>query len=234
MEYFNLDRDIARLMVLQRIELAGPKIKKIRKIFGRYLFTNFFSKFFISPKQIGKEYFKVMSNELKILEKYMDFENKKILSIGAGMCGLELIINEKFKDNFFSIIEKDYISKKVSYGWDEDNNEAYNRIDLLKNFLNINKMSSDSYEIYNFDKDKDNLPIKKFDYIISLFSLDYHYNFSLYFKYLKKVMDTETRIVFDTIRPDYFQNIFENVEIISNDTKLIHSSKRIVCNKLII
>ena len=95
-------------------------------------------------------------------------------------------------------------------------------------------MSSDSYEIYNFDKDKDNLPIKKFDYIISLFSLDYHYNFSLYFKYLKKVMDTETRIVFDTIRPDYFQNIFENVEIISNDTKLIHSSKRIVCNKLII
>ena len=29
------------------------------------------------------------------------------------MCGLELVINQKAQNNFFHIIEKNYVSKKV-------------------------------------------------------------------------------------------------------------------------
>ena len=36
METFNINRNIAHLAILQRIELASPKLKKIRKLFGRY------------------------------------------------------------------------------------------------------------------------------------------------------------------------------------------------------
>ena len=47
-----LNRKLAQLALLQRIELADYKLKKIRKFFGRYLFSKFFSKYFINIKKI--------------------------------------------------------------------------------------------------------------------------------------------------------------------------------------
>ena len=41
MNYFNLDREIARLILLQRNEILSNFQKKIRKVLGRYFFTNF-------------------------------------------------------------------------------------------------------------------------------------------------------------------------------------------------
>ena len=227
MGYFNLDRDIARLILLQRTEIITPKLKNLRKTFGRYFFTNFVSKYLISPKSIGARYYEVMNQEMEQLKTHLNFEKKKILSIGSGMCGLELLINSNFKDNFFSIIEKNYISKKVTYGWDQKNYEAYNRIDLLNFFLTNNGMNKKNFEI--FDYDKDDLPVKTYDYVISLYSLDYHYDFLFYKDYFNKILNENTMIIFDTIRPEFFKNVFESVEVIQNEEKTIHSSKRIIC-----
>ena len=113
MSYINLDKKIARLIILQRIELANNFLTKIRKFFGRYLFTNFFTKFFISKKKINLNYYNLMKNEYSMLQNHIEFNRKKILSIGAGMGGLELIINSQNKNNIFTIIEKNYVSKKV-------------------------------------------------------------------------------------------------------------------------
>jgi len=226
-----LNRDIARLILLQRIELLGPIQKKIRKLFGRYFFTNFAAKYFISSSVIGKKYLISMEKEYEILSKYLNFDNKSILSIGSGMCGLELIINQKAQNNFFHIIEKNYVSKKVTYGWDNNNNEAYNNLSLLKLFLIKNGMEKKIFEIYDFDQDP--LPEAKFELIISLFSLDYHYDFNLYYDYLKKNFNEKTKIIFDTIRPDYFKNIFKNVKILQENQITVHKSKRIICSELI-
>lgn len=230
MRFSSLDRKVARLILLQRIELISPLLARIRKLFGRYLFTNFFSKFFISKSDINHKYYKLMENEYKFLKNFIDFNNKKILSIGSGMCGLELIIDNLDKDNQFCIIEKNYVSKKVKYGWDKNNSEAYNNLILLKKFLKENKKNS-NFNIYDFEKDK--LPSIDFDIVISLYSLDYHYDFKIYEDYLRKTSFDQTQIVFDTIRPDYFKRVFENVRIISSIEKKIHSSKRIVCSKFI-
>ena len=135
-----LNRNIARLILLQRIELLGPIQKKVRKLFGRYFFTNFAAKYFMLPSSIGKKYLNSMEKEYEILSKYLNFDNKTILSIGSGMCGLELIINQKAQNNFFHIIEKNYVSEKVTYGWDNNNNEAYNNLSLLNIFLIKNGM----------------------------------------------------------------------------------------------
>ncbi len=230
MKNFNLDREIARLILLQRIELLSHFQKKIRKFFGRYFFTNIFSKYFINSKNIGKKYFEEMEKELNLLSNYIDFKKKKFLSIGSGMCGLELLINHKFDQNFFSIIEKNYVSKKIYYGWDKDNLEAYNSLTKLNFFLQSNGMNKNSYKIYDFDKN--NFPIDKFDYIISLYSLDYHYDFNIYREYLKKIFDENTILIFDTIRPDYFLKLFNHVKVIRSEQKNIHSSKRIICKGL--
>ena len=230
MTHFDLDRETARLILLQRTELITSKLQKIRKILGRYFFTNFASKYLISPQYIGKRYYEIMMDELKNLKKHLNFENKKILSIGSGMCGLEVLINLESETNFFSIVEKNYISKKVSYGWDNKNNEAYNRLNLLNFFLIKNGVKKQNFEI--FDYDKDDLPLKDYDYIISLYSLDYHYDFSFYQDYFNKIINDKTKIIFDTIRPEFFKRIFQNVNVIQSEQKNIHSSKRIICEKI--
>ena len=113
MAFNGFDNEIARLVILQRIELATPLLVKIRKLFGRYLFTNFFTKFLLPKNTINHQYYNRMLKEYNSLKKYINFNHKNILSIGAGMCGLELIINNFNIVNQFSIIEKNYVSKKI-------------------------------------------------------------------------------------------------------------------------
>ena len=232
MENFNLPKKAARFIVLQRIELISPFLAKIRKLFGRYLFSNFITRFFLNPSTIKKKYYKVMVDEFSTLERFIDSNDRIFLSIGGGVGGLESIINEKFKNNKYYFIEKNYVSKKVKYGWGGmENKEAYNDLNLQKDFLRMNNMNESQINIYDFDND--NLPEKKFDVIISLFSLDYHYDFSLYQNYLKKVSKSDTKIIFDTIRADYFSKIFKKVEVIKTDNNTVHKSKRVVCTEFL-
>ena len=138
MNKFTLDKESARLIVLQRIELLQSFQKKLRKLFGRYIFSNYFLKFFVNTNQIGEKYFYIMKKEYETIENEVKFSNKKYLSIGGGLGGLELIINMETKNNFFYFIEKNYVSKKVKYGWDDKNLEAYNNLQLVEKFLTKN------------------------------------------------------------------------------------------------
>ena len=172
-----------------------------------------------------------MKNEYECIKNYIDPENKNILSIGGGLGGLEIILNNNFDVKNFSFIERNFVSKKVRYGWDINNNEAYNDLNLLNNFLVKNGLYQSKFSIFDYDKDE--LPNKKFDLVISLFSLDYHYNFDVYLDYLKKNTYNDTKIIFDTIRVDYFKSIFKEVILINSRTNTVHSSKRIICSNFI-
>ena len=224
---FQLNKKEARLIILQRIELTSNFLKMIRKFFGRYFFSSFISKYFLSTQDVGKAYFKDMNEEFETIIPSVDPQNKILLSIGGGLGGLELIINKKFNVKSFAFIERNYVSRKVIYGWDNKNNEAYNDISIQKKFLIKNGMESSKLKIFDYDNDQ--LPKDKFDIIISLFSLDYHYDFKIYLDYLKSITHTHSKIIFDTIRPDYFKNIFKEVVILKDRSKAIHGSKRIMC-----
>lgn len=232
MDPFILQNETARLAVLQRIELASPLLLKIRKLFGRYIFSNIITRFFLNPKLIGQEYYKIMLEEFLTIKKFINTNDKFFLGIGSGIGGLELLINRNFKDKNYYFIERNYVSKKVKYGWGGMvNKEAYNNLELQKNFLKINNMNESQINIYDYDKN--DLPEIKFDVIISLFSLDYHYDFDIYIDYLKKVSKPETKIIFDTIRADYFNKIFKNVKIIITNLNTVHKSNRIICSNFI-
>ena len=79
---FNLPKKVARLIVLQRIELLSPFLAKIRKLFGRYFFSNFITRFFLDPKIIREKYYKIMADEFSIIEIFIDSNDKIFLSIG--------------------------------------------------------------------------------------------------------------------------------------------------------
>ncbi len=232
MNSFVLPKKAARLIVLQRIELAGNILKKIRKLFGRYFFSNFITKYFLNSVKIGNEYYKIMHDEFLTIKKFISDDDNLFLSIGAGVGGLEAIINQNLPEKNYFFIEKNYISKKVKYGWTgQSKSEAYNSLDIQKEFLLANKMNDHQINIIDFDAG--NLPMKKFDIITSFFSLDYHYDFHLYIDYLKKVSKKNTKIIFDTIRADFFKKIFKNVEIIKSRSDTVHKSRRIMCSEFI-
>jgi len=229
---FLVSKKAARLIVLQRIELISSSLKRVRKIFGRFIFSNFITKFFINEKLIGESYHNIMINEFSTIEKFINKEDNLFLSIGGGLGGLELMINKKFDNRNYYFIERNFISKKVKYGWGGmTNSEAYNDLNLQKNFLETNGLKNEQINIYDYDKD--DLPNIKFDLVISLLSLDYHYDFDIYINYLKKISKPNTRIIFDTIRADHFKSIFKNVEIIKTYDDTVHKSKRIMCSQFI-
>ena len=229
---FKINKQMARVALLQRIELANPPLKKLRKFFGRYIFTNFLSKYFINEKLVGKNYFNLMNKEFLNIEKFIEKSDKLFLSIGGGLGGLEAIINKKKNNTLFYFIEKNYISKKVKYGWDHKNLEGYNNLNLQKFFLINNGFDNKKIEIIDFDLDS--LPNIQFDFIISLLSLDYHYDFNIYLDYLKKVSNHKTKIIFDTVRADYFKRIFKHISVIKTNDLTVHKSKRILCREFII
>ena len=233
MKSFYLPNKAARLVILQRIELISSFLKKIRKLFGRNFFTNIITKYFLNSKQIGIKYYEAMQSEFLTFKEYIDFnEDEHFLSIGGGLGGLELIINENLQNKNYHFIERNFVSKKVVYGWSgKVNNEAYNDLNIQKSFLEINGMKPSQINIFDYDKDK--LPDQKFDVIISLLSLDYHYDFEIYIEYLRKISNLNTKIIFDTIRPDYFLKIFKNVKLIATQEKTIHKSKRILCSQFL-
>ena len=224
---FYVNNKEARLIVLQRIELCSNFLKKIRKFFGRYIFSNFVTKLFLNSKTIGKSYYDRMSEEFKTLENHIDHKDKNLLSIGGGMGGLEVILNNNCEVNFFDFIERNFVSKKVVYGWSDNNSEAYNNLNLQTEFLIKNGLSKEKFKVFDFDKDI--LPSKKFDVVISLYSLDYHYDFNQYAKYLKENTHKESKIIFDTVRPDFFKSVFKDVVILNETAKRVHSSKRLLC-----
>ena len=78
-------------LLFQRNELLSSIQKKIRKFFGRYLFTNFFV-FFFTNKKVDKDYFDISYNELKNLKQHIPKKTKNVLSIGCGLAGFEVLL----------------------------------------------------------------------------------------------------------------------------------------------
>jgi hypothetical protein len=230
---FEVTKKSSQLIVLQRIEIANSLLLKLRKIFGRYVFTNFLTKYFISPSDVSKRYYEIMLKEfLSISKEIENPDNEFFLSIGGGIGGLETVINKRLGSKKFYFIERNFVSKKVVYGWGGFlNSEAYNNIREQKYFLLRNGLEEKNIHIYDYDINT--LPRIKFDIIISLLSLDYHYDFFIYADYLKSVSTKNTKIIFDTIRPDFFKKIFNNIEILGTQTDTVHKSKRIVCSDFI-
>ena len=98
------------------------------------------------------------------------------------------------------------------YIWDDKNQEGYNNLLLTENFLILNGIDKTKYNIYDYEEK--NFPNKNYDLIISLYSLDYHYDFNIYSNYLRSISNENTKIIFDTIRPDFFYKLFDNLSVL--------------------
>ena len=224
---FNLKKNMSRLILFQRNEIMTASQKKLRKLFGRYLFTQFFS-YFNDKDLISKEYYKVSLKEYLFLKNFFRGADKNVLSIGGGVGGVESIILSRHKNFNLDMIERNFISTKIKYFWNP--NEAYNKLSLTKEFINLNS-NNNNFEIFDF-KNLD-LIKKKYDFIFSLYSMDYHYDLKIYKSFLKKNSHKQTFFIFDTIRAKDLKNIFKHVQVLENVHKEIHSHSRVLCKEIL-
>ena len=97
---------------------------------------------------------------------------------------INIFLNDYYsKKSNFILIEKNYVDKKVAYGF-ENNSESYNKLERTKDFLILNDFKTEQLELINADE---NFVInKKYELIISLFSMGYHYSIENYIDIIKK------------------------------------------------
>lgn len=222
--YFKINKAMSRLILFQRNEAMTNLQKKVRKLFGRYLFTQIFS-FFNNQNNISKKYYKICNKEFLFLKKYLSKRKITILSIGGGLGGVESRILSFSKKIKLDLIERNFVSSKIKYFWNPD--EAYNKLDLTKEFIELNTKNYNNFFICDFN-DK-NILKKKFDIVFSLYSMDYHYGLESYKKFLLKRSHKKTLFIFDTIRSQDLGSHFKSVKIVNILKKRVHSSTRVIC-----
>ena len=222
---FNIDKAMCRLIIFQRNEILTNFQKKVRKLFGRFLFTQFFS-YFNNLNYVSSRYYDISNREYDTIKSHLKNDNLSLLSIGGGLGGIESIILSQSKNIKVDIIEKNFVSSKIKYFWNPK--EAYNKLNLTKKFLINNSKYNTNFCVFNYE-DKENIK-KKYDVIISLFSMDYHYDLKIYKDFLLKNSHKDTIYIFDTIRAQELVNFFQKVKIIKIIDKRIHSSSRVVCS----
>lgn len=227
-----LNNKSKKLILLQRNELLSDKQIRLRKKFGRYIFTNFLINFF-QIKNIEKISEDLFKKEFETFKNFLPNNLKNIMDIGCGLGIIDILLNNFYqKEINFYLLDKNKIDPKIKYGF-SSNYESYNNLDETKNLLIENGIKIDHLNIFDVDK---TIEISaKMDLVISLKSMGYHYPIDIYINLLKKCCTNNTAFIFD-VSEGYFVNnslkkYFELINIIYEENS-VHSLKRLFCTGL--
>ena len=234
MKIINLNNRYKRYFLLQRNSYLSKSQQKIRKIFGRYLFTNFFVFFFNSIFKINKRLNKEFDIEFNQIINFLPKDVNYILDIGSGLGIIDIYLNNHFNNiPKFTLIDKTRLEKKVSYGFDSQG-QFYNNFDLTLDFLKDNGI--DRERINLIDVDSKEAVDKNFDIVISLLSMGYHYPINQYLDILTKHTHKNTIFIFDIADEynnfDLISKMFESVRVIYKSQEIRHNYTRICCKCL--
>ena len=198
------------------------------------MFTNFFVNFFISQKEIENKINDEFLKEFNSIKSYLPKSSKNILDIGCGLGVINIYLNDYYsKKSYFTLIDKNYIDKKVTYGFN-NNSESYNKLEVTKDFLMSNGFKTEQLQLINADE---NFVLNnKYELIISLFSMGYHYSIKNYIDIIKKNSTKSTKVIFD-LSMEYnelneVKKYFNKVVIIKNDNEVKQNYLRLLCSEI--
>ncbi|MAV82933.1 MAG: hypothetical protein CMI90_05685 [Pelagibacteraceae bacterium] len=231
MKKIQLKNTHKKYFLFQRNEYLSSQQIKIRKLLGRYLFTKIFINFFNSLSDINDNLNKNFKKEFNDLIDHLPRTTSNILDIGSGLGVIDIYLNEHYnqKPNF-TLIDKNFIEKKVYYGFNSSG-QAYNNFKITKDFLLHNGLNSDQLSI--FDADSNLLFDVKFDLVVSLLSMGYHYPLDQYLSVFKNNTHKNTVFIID-IAEEYNDknqifNLFDSAKILYKSSLPRHNYIRICC-----
>ena len=226
-----LNRKSKKLLLLQRNELLTDRQIKLRKKFGRFIFTNFFINYFQNTT-LEQNSENLFLREVETFKKYLPKNVKNIMDVGCGLGIIDIYLNRIFNNPKFFLLDKNRIDKKIKYGF-SSNYESYNDLNETKNLLLNNEIMLDQINLVDVEK---TINInEKIDLVISLKSMGYHYPLENYLNLFKKHCSQDAIFIFDISKGNYnnisLTKIFKKVEVIYEESS-IHPLNRVCCKGL--
>ena len=145
--FIKLNPKSKKLLLLQRNELLTDRQIKLRKKFGRFIFTNFFINYF-QNKTLEQNSENLFLREVETFKKYLPKSVKNIMDIGCGLGIIDIYLNRIFNNPKFFLLDKNRIDKKIKYGF-SDNYESYNDLNETKNLLLNNEIKLDQINLFD-------------------------------------------------------------------------------------
>ena len=233
---FEFDPGIKKILLLQRNEYQSSLSRYLRSVLGREFHTRFLVDLLnYNLPEINKKFYNDLHREFDDLKNFLPKNVNNILDIGCGIGAINIFLNNFYNGSAnFHLIDKNYVSKKVIYGYRESNAEGYNDLLLTKEFLKKNSINENSISTYDIDKDR--LKEIKYDLVISLISWGYHYPLEVYINYLRENSNEETIYIFDIaeeyVSTEDVNKYFNKINIIKKYSKK-QTQARLMCTGII-
>ena len=145
----------------------------------------------------------------------------QILDIGCGFSGISIFLNDYFhKEASFWLLDRDNVTEDWKVGFHDDGSEfsSYNDFSEVRAFLHASGIQEDKIATINIDQE--DFPKRvKFDVIISLLSLGYHYPVDIYASHIKESTSAGALIFLDL--REGFYNLDEIQQKLQSTAQLI-------------
>jgi len=179
---FNIPDDAYYYILLQRTSYQRSLNRYFRRanlggVYDRYLLKVIEAS---RKDEISQLYSIDMQSEFDTFRDLLPKNAKKILDIGCGIGGIDILIFNHYIPSEIDIflLDKEGVSREVYYGY-HGKGAFYNSLILAKKFLTANSVPQN--KISTFDIDSVDFPKDtKFDVIVSLISWGFHYPVETY------------------------------------------------------
>lgn len=152
-------------------------------------------------EKIKNKYKKDMVSEFDTIKKYIPVSSKRILDIGCGVAGIDILIYQQTHAEIY-LLDKTLVDSDVYYGF-KDKGSYYNSLSIAREQLTANGVPDAQIHTQEVVDDYSQIGSSQegFDLIISLISWGFHYPVSVYKNQVYKNLAPHGVLIID-IRKD--------------------------------
>lgn len=154
-------------------------------------------KSFLFSSQIEDEFNKDMEAEYSTIKKYLPQNANSILDIGCGVAGIDVLINNHYKNKIdIFLIDKTKVDKKIYYNY-ENRGSFYNSLKIAKTLLTKNGVKINKIHLQEATPNNEIKFSQGFDIVISLISWGFHYPVATYLDKVYEKMNNNGILILD-------------------------------------
>ncbi len=161
-----------------------------------------------------------MEREYSIIKDHLIPKVQKILDIGCGVAGIDIMLNKYYVSNnqhpSIYLLDKSEINSKVYYGIEKEA-AYYNSLNIARELLIDNGVESNRIFLQEVDG-RPIYPNDKFDLILSLISWGFHYPISTYLDQVYERLNVGGQLIVDVRKGtdgfELLKNKFGSYEVI--------------------
>jgi SAM-dependent methyltransferase len=212
-----------KYILLQRTELQRYQTiaKKLRLPYQPYISS---IETFLRGEKIKQGLVEQISNEYEIIKPYLHSNVSRILDIGCGIAGIDILLYRHYgcssKLDFF-LLDKTEINKNVYYNLEKEAT-FYNSLQAAKLMLWSNGIDEKNIHLMSVTPDYQ-INVSNIDLVISLISWGFHYPISVYLNKVYDLLNWGGQLILDVRKgsngEDELRQKFKKVELIVEDDK---------------